>query len=304
MKNLKISISGELGSGKTVLSKLLCEMLDFKIISVGGIQRELAEKHGMTTLEFNQYMETHPEIDIECDKKVVDYGLSNTNLILDSRLAWHFVPHAFKIHLIVNIDIAAARIFNDKVRKNEQNNDLQDTLNKINLRKASECKRFREQYAVDVDDFNNYNLVIDTSYILPENLAKFVVEKFGKWQNKMHFPTLWLSPKNIYPLKSIREHSNSIVKNIKDSVLQNGFDDAEPIEIIKHENNFFIYNGHKRCRAAFQSGMDLIPTTIINAEKVALPNGQLFSEYIKDNYILKNIYDWEEMHSFRFARYF
>ena len=304
MKNLKITISGELGSGKSVLSKLLCEKTDFKIISVGGIQRELAKQNGMTTLEFNQYMEIHPELDIECDKKVEEYGMSESNLILDSRMAWHFVPHAFKIHLIVNIDIAAARIFNDTVRKNEKNSNLDHTINNIRIRKASECKRFKEQYSVDIDNYKNYDLVIDSSFITPESLADFVIEEFEKWKSEISFPKIWLSTKNVYPMQSIREHSNIYVKNIKDSIQQNGFDDSKPIEVIQSEGNFFIYNGHKRCSGAQQNGLDLIPVTIINAVNESLPNGQLYSEYIKDNYVLKNIYDWEEMHGFMFERYF
>lgn len=304
MKNLKITISGELGSGKTVLSKLLCEKTDFKIISVGKIQRDLAEKYGMNTVEFNKYMETHLEIDIECDKKVEEYGLSESNLILDSRMAWHFVPHAFKIHLIVNIDIAAARIFNDTIRRNEQNNNLEHTIQNIRIRKGSELKRFKDVYFVNIDKYDNYDIVIDSSYINPENLSDFVIEQFDKWKNEIKFPRIWLSPKNVYPMQSIREHSNMYVKDIKDSILQNGFDDSEPIQVIQSEGNFFIYNGHKRCSGALQNGLDLIPVTIINAGKESLSNGQLFSEYIKDNYVLKNIYDWEDMHGFRFERYF
>ncbi|HEY3372554.1 MAG TPA: cytidylate kinase family protein [Prolixibacteraceae bacterium] len=300
---MKIAISGELGGGKSVLGKLLNEKLGFAYMSVGSIQRELAAEHGMNTVEFSKYMETHPEIDIECDKKVEEYGLSDSNLILDSRLAWHFVPQAFKIHLIVNIDIAASRIFKDTVRKNEQNNDIAHTIENIRIRKGSETKRFKEQYNVDINNFNNYDLVIDSSYITPESLADFVIEKMDKWKNRVSFPKIWLSPKNIYPMQSIREHSNQYVKTIKDSILQNGFDDSEPIDVIQKEGNYFIYNGHKRCSGAIQTGMDLIPVFIINTEKDTLPNGQLFNVYIQDNYALKNLNDWEDMHGFRFAKY-
>ena len=179
---MKIAISGELGGGKTVLGKLLCEKLDYKLISVGSIQRELAEKHGMTTVEFNKYMETHPEIDHECDRKVVEYGKSEDNLILDSRLAWHFVPQAFKIHLIINIDIAASRVFNDTIRKNEKNIDLADTKENIIIRKSSEIKRFKEQYTVDIDNYKNYDISIDTSYITLESLADFVITRMDSWK--------------------------------------------------------------------------------------------------------------------------
>lgn len=264
MENIKITISGELGSGKTVLSKHLCEKMDFIIISVGGIQRELAEKYGMTTLEFNQYMETHPEIDIDCDQKVVEYGLMNANLILDSRLAWHFVPHAFKIHLIVDINTAGSRIFNDKVRKNEQNNDLQDTINKINSRKASERKRFKEQYGLDIDNFDNYDLVIDSSHISPENLANFVIDKLEKWKKVIPFSKIWLSPKNIDLLQNLQEEDNTSIENIKETFNKNGINEDGAIEVIKSKNKFYLYHGHELYTTAVQTELDLIPAKVLN----------------------------------------
>lgn len=303
MQAYKITISGELGSGKSSMSKLLCEKADFKILSVGAIQRELAEKHGMSTLEFNKYMETHPEIDIECDNKVVEYGLSDANLILDSRMAWHFVPHAFKIHLLVNINIAAHRIFNDNDRKNEQNNDIEHTIQNIIIRKASEVKRFRDQYNVEINDLQNYNIVVDSSFISPENIADFVLNKFESWKLHKEFNRVWLSPKNIYPLQGIREHSVQYTKDIKESIAAIGYTESEPIQVIQKDGNYFIYNGHKRCCSAIALGLDLIPVVIINENHDQLPNGQPFASYIQDQYSITNVYDWEDMNGFRFCSY-
>ncbi len=184
IKNLKIAISGELGSGKSVLSSQLSENLGIEIISVGKIQRQLAEKYGMTTLEFNQYMETHPELDEECDAMVTKYGKSDTPLILDSRLAWHFVPQAFKIHLLVNSKVAAQRILNDKVRKNEAYTDVVEAEKNLIARKASETLRFKQQYGLDINDINNYDVVIDTTQITPKSVFQQVMQALEKWQEK------------------------------------------------------------------------------------------------------------------------
>ena len=303
MKDLKITISGELGSGKSVLSKLLNKKTDFNIISVGAIQRELAVKHGMSTLEFNKYMETHPEIDIECDHKVVEYGLSEANLILDSRMAWHFVPHAFKIHLLVNINIAADRIYNDNVRKNEQNNNIEHAIQNIITRKASEVKRFKEVYNVEINDLQNYNIVVDSSFITPENLADFVLNKFESWKSQKELNRVWLSPKNLFPLQGIREHGASYVKEIKESIAANGYDETKPILVLQQDGLYFIYDGHKRCTSSINIGFDLVPVVILNEEAEQLPNGQTFSSYIQDHYTKTNVYDWEDMNGFRFASY-
>jgi cytidylate kinase len=303
MQTYKITISGELGSGKSSLSKLLCAKADFKILSVGAIQRELAEQHGMSTLEFNKYMETHPEIDIECDNKVVEYGLSDANLILDSRMAWHFVPHGFKIHLLVNMHIAAHRIFNDNIRKNEENNDIEHTLQNIVLRKASEVKRFKEQYKVDINNLNNYNLVLDSSHISPDNLSDFVLKQFETWKLQQSFHRVWLSPKNLFPLQGIREHGARYITEVKESIAANGYKESEPIQVIQQNGLYFIYDGHKRCTSSISLGLDLVPVVILNQEADVLPNGQSFENYIEDHYNITNVYDWEDMNGFRFSSY-
>ncbi|MDR2388872.1 MAG: cytidylate kinase family protein [Tannerellaceae bacterium] len=180
----KIAVSGELGSGKTVLCRKLALALNMEIVSVGSIQRQLAEKYGMSTLEFNKYMETHPELDRECDNMVTLYGKEPRSLILDSRMAWYFVPDAFKLHLLVDSRIAAERIFGDRDRKNETYASVQETSLHLTARKQSEALRFKQQYGVDIDDARNYNLLIDTSHLSPEAVFNKVMEPLQEYLGK------------------------------------------------------------------------------------------------------------------------
>lgn len=184
MKNIKIAISGDLGSGKSVLSKQLKTELGFDVISIGVIQRELAAKYGMDALEFNKFMETHPEIDEQCDQMVTDYGKEERGLILDSRLAWHFIPHSFKIHLTVDNNVAAKRIFEDNIRKNEKYTSLEDAAEKLLARKNSEVYRYKTLYGVDVEDLSNYDCVVDTSDSNPERTYQKVMNCYKEWLEK------------------------------------------------------------------------------------------------------------------------
>lgn len=184
MKNIKIAISGDLGSGKSVLSKRLKAELGFEVISIGVIQRELAAKYGMDALEFNKFMETHPEIDEQCDEMVTNYGKEERGLILDSRLAWHFIPHSFKIHLTVDNNVAAKRIFEDNIRKSEKYTSLEDAAQKLLERKNSEVYRYKTLYGVDVEDLSNYDCVVDTSDSNPERTYKMVMDCYKAWLEK------------------------------------------------------------------------------------------------------------------------
>jgi CMP/dCMP kinase len=300
---MKITISGELGAGKTVLGKLLCQKLGYSLVSVGSIQRELAEKHGMTTIEFNKYMETHPEIDHECDNKVREYGQSQSGLVLDSRLAWHFVPDAFKVHLVVDINTAAARIFNDKIRKNENNADLQDTVKNIRIRKASECKRFMEQYQLDIDNLANYDLVVDSSHIDPENLADFVIMQIKKTIETPK-PQVWLSPKNLYPLDALCREIPDIIFSSYPTDCEGCVINNMAVQVIKHDNAFFIYNWHDKCRRAIASAMSIMPVEIVNISGSELPCGGQADQYIAKMYKIDIVKSWEEANVFRFADYY
>lgn len=184
MRNIKIAISGDLGSGKSVLAKGLQRELGFEIISIGVIQRELAAKYGMDALEFNRFMETHPEIDIECDNMVIALGKEDRGLILDSRLAWHFIPHAFKIHLLCDAKTAGKRVFEDNIRKNEKYTSIEDATQKLIDRRNSEVLRYKTLYGVSIDDMNNYNCVIDTTDKSPEYIFQEVISQYREWLGK------------------------------------------------------------------------------------------------------------------------
>jgi len=175
-----ITITGDLGSGKSTVSKILIEKLNFEYVYTGKIQREIANRHQMTTLELNQYAETHPEIDEEIDATFKALN-NSTDLIVDSRLAWFFIPESFKVYLMTEIAIAADRISNDRQRKNEKYVSKEEAIKDILARKASENKRYMELYGADCADLSNFNLMIDTSYITPEKVADMIIDGYQAW---------------------------------------------------------------------------------------------------------------------------
>ena len=68
MESMKISLAGDLGSGKSTVGRIIGEKCGLEFYSTGTIQRKIALERGMTTYELNRYMEDHPEIDDEIDK--------------------------------------------------------------------------------------------------------------------------------------------------------------------------------------------------------------------------------------------
>jgi cytidylate kinase len=178
----KITITGDLGSGKSAVSKLLQSALGFEIYSTGKVQREIAARLGMTTLELNQYAETHPEIDEEIDNAFKQLNSRPEGLIVDSRLAWFFMPASFKVFLTVPVEVAAQRIMSDPTRKSEQYDNPIQAIEELLARKRSENERFLKIYGADCTNLANFNLTVDTSGIAPSEVSERISNSFRQWQ--------------------------------------------------------------------------------------------------------------------------
>jgi len=174
-----ITITGDLGSGKSTVSKLLQERLNYDYIYTGKIQRMIAERNNMTTMELNKYSETHPEIDREIDSTFQSLN-NSSHLIVDSRMAWFFIPQSFKVYLETDLMVAINRISADSQRINECYSSKEEAAHQITARKESENKRYMELYGVDSTDLSHFDLVIDTSTISPEQVAEKIITEHNK----------------------------------------------------------------------------------------------------------------------------
>lgn len=172
-----ITISGDIGSGKSTAGRALCTRLGYQYLSTGAIQRQLAEEMGLTTLELNQLTESRADIDDKIDSYTRALNDVEENYVVDSRLAWHFIPSSYKVFLRCHPMVAAQRISKDEVRKSDEHNrEVMHLLAKNQARRKSEAQRFREIYGIDFEDLSHYNQVIDSTYFLPEEIVQLIID--------------------------------------------------------------------------------------------------------------------------------
>lgn len=182
MKKRIISIAGDLGSGKTTVTKLMQRDLGYEIYRNGTYFRKLAVEHGMSVTEFNVYVADHPEIDRQIEQSAKEYAATRENLIIDARLGWYAVPESFKVYLTVDIDESARRAFNDPDRKLSENfSTLEEQKADIKKRFALENNRYFELYGVHKEDLNNYDFVLDTTNLMPEEVNAKIIEAYNNW---------------------------------------------------------------------------------------------------------------------------
>lgn len=170
-----ITISGDIGSGKSTCGKLLRDQLGFNYLSTGDIQRRIAAEMGISTLELNLLSEKDKSIDKKIDDHTRALADSDDDYIVDSRLAWHFIPSSYKVFLRCKDEIAADRIFNDRNRISDENTrSIMLLLEKIKDRRLSEKRRFQSLYGIDFEDLSNYDQIVDSSFFKPQVIVDLI----------------------------------------------------------------------------------------------------------------------------------
>ncbi len=176
-----ITISGALGSGKSTIMKMLANRLGYETYSTGNAQREIAKRYGVTTLELNHIADTNPDIDKEIDGVFATLSGMGKKYVIDSRLAFHFVPSSFKVKLNVDVAEAARRVLSDTQRTSEVQCDTPEQMAEIlRQRRASEVARFITTYGVNIDDNSHFDLVIDTTHKTPDEICNLILNATQK----------------------------------------------------------------------------------------------------------------------------
>lgn len=177
-----ISLSGELASGKGAVSEILMKQLNYTIYRNGDYFRSLGKQMGMDVTSFNLYVESHPEIDRQIEYSAAEYAKTHDNFIIDARLGWYAVPESFKVYLKVDMNEAAKRAFYDKKRKSSENfATIEEQKADMEKRYNLENERYYKLYNVRKEDETNYDLVIDTTNIKPQDVANLIIKQYNKW---------------------------------------------------------------------------------------------------------------------------
>lgn len=184
IKKKIIALTGELSSGKGVVSKILMEELNYGIYRNGDYFRKLAKEKGMSVTEFNEYVKKHTEIDIQIENSAKEYAEQHDKFIIDARLGWYAVPESFKVYLKVDINVAAKRAFendDEEKKKTEKFDTIEEQKADMEKRYKLENERYYKVYGVRKDDMSNYDLVIDTTNLTPKQTADIIKIEYTKW---------------------------------------------------------------------------------------------------------------------------
>lgn len=257
----KISLAGDLGSGKSTVAQILLDALGAEYYSTGSMVRAVAERMGMTIGELNKYMETHPEIDKEIDDGLVELANETKTMIIDSRMAWHFTKGTFKVYLSTDIETSAARIMCAR-RSGEDAATFEEAVERTRQRRQSECKRYSEKYGVDITDLSNYSLVVDTTYATPEEVAGVILSCFAQWRNDTDFKACYLSPERLnytddgHDADKLSDYSQALERS----------EDIPEVTVYEKDGEFYIEDGLESALAYAFNLYTFVPAKLVKGD--------------------------------------
>ena len=184
MKKRKIiAITGNIAGGKSNVVNNIAKRLGMGTYFVSERFRELARTHNMDIATFNAFIKENPEIDKAIDNTMSEYLKKHDNLVVDSRLAWFFEKDAFKVFITVDLEVASKRLVLDSKNRNVE--DKYDTVDAAKMaiiqRQNHERDRYKKEYGIDILDYDNYDLVIDSTNLSTEEISNMIIDEYKEW---------------------------------------------------------------------------------------------------------------------------
>ena len=169
---MKITIFGLAGTGKSTTAKMLADNLHYEYMSTGNMFRAMASELGMSLNEFEILMESDEKYDREIDQvRITEYGKTHSNFVLESRLAWYFVPDSVKIRLFCDDKERLQRV------ANRENKTFETVLSETNEREDSIYKRYKNLYGIEnINNADNFELNIDTTHNNPDQVLQIILD--------------------------------------------------------------------------------------------------------------------------------
>jgi cytidylate kinase len=277
----KVAIAGQVGSGKSTVTRLMATLTGWQRFSTGELFRRIAAERNMTPLELNVFAREHPEIDDEIDGRLAALADDPDPMVIDSRMAFHFVPQAYKVYLAVDPGVGAERIFTAG-RADEKYATVAEAAAKSAAREREEAARYAMLYGVDPPHWRNYDLVIDTTHCPPEEVVDRILAALATPEDggSAPDPACLLSPRRLLP--SAPDDSRSTPR-----VAVAG---GQPV----------IVTGHEAVGAALAAGDPLLECRLVAFEAEPVGGERHAVDWARAAVTAAGIASWEARHRFRF----
>jgi predicted cytidylate kinase len=230
---VRITLSGDLGSGKSSVGRRLAVALGVPYYSAGALFREIGQIDNLDALKTNLAAENNTAIDFAVDERTREIDRTVPSFIIDSRMAWHFVRNALKVYLSVSRDTAAHRIIADGARATETYLNHAVAVAALGERRQSERKRYKQLYGVDITDLSNYDLAVVTDDAEVADVTSLVLEAAkGGVREKFWLPKARLVPMMAWDAAAAEGQTDGPNRPLPLTLSHNfGFFSGDPVQL-------------------------------------------------------------------------
>ncbi|MCM1214967.1 MAG: dephospho-CoA kinase [Lachnospiraceae bacterium] len=238
---MNITISGDIGAGKSTLGSMLADRLGFELVDCGQLYRELVAEKGNTVLE--QYRGSGKTIDEQVDEAILDMCRDDVSRIYISRTAWHLVPNAVNIYLSVNPYIGARRVLNRKFA-GENFSDINEAVRLNRERQELEDKRYFELYSITREQqMKSVSIYVFVGEQSPAAVCNAIISAISSPK-----PVYLFDPKSAFPTTN----SGLTLRTLFDT--RSGIDPSPyvkmPVRLQLTDGYIYILDGHTQVIAA------------------------------------------------------
>jgi cytidylate kinase len=221
----------------------------------------------MTTLELNQLMCSDRKYDKMIDDETARISRENKekDIIFDSRLAWHFVEHSFKVFVSVSLDVAAERVMNDQRGAEEKYSSVEEARKLLAQRAATEKVRYKDIYNLNYMDFTNYNLIIDSTYCSPDKIVEIILKEAKEFELKEAAPEttkMLVSPKRLVKESDITKEDTERLLSLTKELQKKPYVIDAVVQVSKIEDDYKVLDKMDEVKAAFLSNVPYVPIVV------------------------------------------
>lgn len=273
---MNITISGDIGSGKSTIGRILADKLHYNFIDGGQLYRKYAAEKGRDVLEQNKSGDI--SVDKLIDDEIVKIGAKSDNTIFVSRTAWYLLPDTYHIYLSVSPKLAAKRVLERK-SNNEKHTSIDDVVQYSKSRTEHEDARYTSMYGFTrTDQLHKHNLVCHIGSRDIDEVVNFLLSMIPiKPWNVFAF-----DPRSALPTQVIRDMNMETLHHYMNII--SGDYLLENVAIHYFNSTPYIYDGHHRVAAACLNNVKFMMTTCLSFP-IMKDYEQPMSVY----------YDWEDL---------
>lgn len=163
-----IAVSGLSGSGKNTFGKALAETLGYRVVC--PTFKDLAEKEGVSLLEFQKMAGENPEIDRKFDEHLKEEAAKGDCVVTTWLGPW-MVDADFRIWISASGEVRARRL------AEREGIGVEEAEEHIKKRDADNRKRYLELYGIDIMDHSGFDLEISSEKYRPPEMVEIALRE-------------------------------------------------------------------------------------------------------------------------------